>query len=539
MAAQKKTCQNCKKTLDILFFTDDKDKVLCKCNICRVKLIKTTNKCKVCGVKAIYNFEGEKEGISCSKHKDINMIDVKNKKCEYKSCKKKSSFNFEGEKIRRFCYDHKEENMIDIKHKKCEFKDCKKQPSFNFEGQIKFRFCKEHKEENMIDIKHKNCEFKGCKTRPNFNFEREIKARFCNEHKEENMININDKKCEFKGCEKIPNFNLDGQVKAYFCKDHKEENMIDIKHKNCEFNGCKTRPNFNFEGEVKARFCSKHKEINMINIKDKKCEFKGCKTLSTFGLPGTTKTHCAKHKFPGMLKHPNKRCTSDEECKEAATHGIKEPLFCEEHALLDHYNLCERKCTNSKCLYPDRIDILNKEGLCVTFCSLIKQDQMIKKYIKKKEVFIGNLLKEEIKQDLSHKDEVIDSSCTKVRPDFVYDCGTHIVIIEVDEHQHKSYSNCGTTKEERQLMENKRMFMIYQSFGGPNVIFIRYNPDSFRVKDKVVTVNDQKRHECLLLWVKHFIKNKSKFPIEVKYLFYDEYDERDQSRINIKEKDLY
>jgi len=120
----------------------------------------------------------------------------------------------------------------------------------------------------------------------------------------------------------------------------------------------------------------------------------------------------------------------------------------------------------------------------------------------------------------------------------IYDCGSHIVIIEVDEHQHKSYSNCGTTKEEKRLMENKRMFMIFQSFGGPNVVFIRYNPDSFRVKDKVVTLTDKKRHECLLLWVKHFLKNKSKIPLEVKYLFYDEYNERDQSIVTIEEKDV-
>jgi len=45
------------------------------------------------------------------------------------------------------------------------------------------------------------------------------------------------------------------------------------------------------------------------------------------------------------------------------------------------------------------------------------------------------------------------------------------------------------------------------------------------VNEKVVTVGDKKRHECLLRWVKHYIKNGTEHPLEVKYLFYDDYDE--------------
>jgi len=529
---------------------------------------------KDCKKHPVFNLEGEKVRRFCNEHKEVNMVNVKTKKCDFKGCKKIPTYNFEGQPNAHFCNEHKEVNMVNVKDKKCKFKGCKKIPVFNFEGELKAFFCKEHREANMIDVKHKTCEFKGCKTRPNFNIEGETIARFCNQHKEVNMVNVKDKTCEFKGCKTRPTYNFEGEVKALFCKEHREANMIDVKHKTCEFKGCKKQPSYNFEGEILRLFCNEHKEVNMIDVKHKTCEFKGCKkipvfnlegevkalfcnehkevnmvniknktcilckTRSSFGLPGTSETHCAKHKLSGMIRQPNKRCTSEEECKESATHGIKEPLFCEEHALQEHYNLCERKCTNQECPYPDRLDILNKEGLCVTFCSLIKQDQMMKKYMKKKEMFIGNLLKKEINQDLTYQDEVIDSSCSKVRPDFVYDCGSHIVIVEVDEHQHKSYSNCGSMKKEKQLMENKRMFMIYQSFGGPNVVFIRYNPDTFRVKDKVVTLTDKKRYECLLLWVKHFLKNKSEIPLEVKYLFYDEYNDTEQSRITIEEKDV-
>jgi len=44
----------------------------------------------------------------------------------------------------------------------------------------------------------------------------------------------------------------------------------------------------------------------MVNVKDKKCIV--CKKIqSNFGLSETSKTHCAKHKFPGMLKNQQHR----------------------------------------------------------------------------------------------------------------------------------------------------------------------------------------------------------------------------------------
>jgi hypothetical protein len=389
----------------------------------------------------------------------------------------------------------------------------------------------------MIDVKTKTCTEKGCKKQPCYNIEGETKALYCNEHKLINMIDVRNKTCTEKGCKKIPTYNIEGETKPLYCNDHKLIDMIDVKSKTCIEKGCKIIPTYNIEGETKPLYCNEHKKKDMIDVKHKTCIEKCCKIRSNYALPGTSKTHCAKHKKHGMIKNPTKRC-STKDCKEYATHGFKDPLFCENHAEKDHYNLCERKCTNQSCPYPERLDILNREGLCVTFCSLIKRDQMMKTHIKKKEEFIGNLLKTEIKQELSHRDQIIDSSCSKVRPDFVFDCGTHFVIIEVDEHQHKSYTNCGSTLEERQKMENKRMFMIFQSFGGPRVVFIRYNPDVFRVKDKVVTMGDQKRHKCLLQWVKHYLKNQPENPLEVKYLFYDGYDESDQTIMSICEQDV-
>jgi hypothetical protein len=532
-----KECHKCRKSLELSHFTDEKGKVLGKCNPCRIKLIKTTNKCSICGVKAIYNILGETEGVRCKEHKEIDMIDIKRKKCQEKGCKIQPIFNFKGEKNGLFCDEHKKKDMINVKDRLCKVKDCKTRPTFNFEGKEKAVYCLQHRDPCMVNVKDKTCQIDGCKKIPSCNFIGEKTPKFCSEHKQENMTNIVSKRCEFENCKIMPTYGVKDEKNARFCKEHKEDNMIDIKHKTCEHDKCEKRANYNFKGEKIGIFCVNHKTSQMIDIKNKTCKYKGCNLRSSYNLPGVMPSFCATHKKPGMFRNPTKSC-SVKDCKEYATHGFKDPLFCENHAEKDHYNLCERKCTNQSCPYPERLDILNREGLCVTFCSLIKRDQMMKTHIKKKEEFIGNLLKTEIKQELSHRDQIIDSSCSKVRPDFVFDCGTHFVIIEVDEHQHKSYSNCGSTLEERQKMENKRMFMIFQSFGGPRTAFIRYNPDVFRVNDKVVTVGDQKRHRCLLQWVKHYLKNQPENPLEVKYLFYDGYDESDRTMISICEQDV-
>jgi hypothetical protein len=117
-------------------------------------------------------------------------------------------------------------------------------------------------------------------------------------------------------------------------------------------------------------------------------------------------------------------------------------------------------------------------------CSIIEKDIAIKKRIKRKEEFVAKLLAEEI--DLKNnvvemwRDMVIDSSCTRARPDFAYHCGTHIVIVEVDEEQHRSYNNCGFEKDEKMKAENIRMYNIGNIFQGLPVVFIRYNPDDYK-----------------------------------------------------------
>jgi len=163
----------------------------------------------------------------------------------------------------------------------------------------------------------------------------------------------------------------------------------------------------------------------------------------------------------------------------------------------------------------------------------------MKRHVKKREEFIGKLLEHEFPHLVFTRDKVVDTTCSRARPDFVYDFHTFVLIIEVDEDQHRSYTSCGHTLEERMATERRRMFGIFQSFGGSPIIFLRYNPDAFRVGGKLSKIGDRKRQDTLIAWVKKLIKTGDQFMgCNVKYLFYDDYKEADTEFEVIEEKDV-
>jgi len=68
-------------------------------------------------------------------------------------------------------------------------------------------------------------------------------------------------------------------------------------------------------------------------------------------------------------------------------------------------------------------------------------------------------------------DKKIQSGCSLRRPDLLLDMGTHIIIIEIDENKHSGY-DCSC--------ENKRLMEISQDLHHRSIVFIRFNPDSYK-----------------------------------------------------------
>jgi hypothetical protein len=384
---------------------------------------------------------------------------------------------------------------------------------FNIEGASSGRFCAQHKESNMVDVKSKRCESMGCTSSPSFNIEGASAGRFCSTHKESNMVDVKSKHCESIGCTSLtPSFNIEGSSLGRFCQQHKEGNMVNVVSKRCEANGCQSlNPVFNIEGASSGRFCAQHKETNMVDVKNKRCSFKECKTRAGFGFPGAIASSCKIHLEIGMILYPKTRCC-EQECKEFAIFGLTKPIHCEFHKEPTEENLALRKCKTPTC---GALEICNEDGFCFEYCinsEYFKRGRLLKQ----KETL--QMLDAVITHAVYSDDKTIDTACNKRRPDRVYDCGTYFLVLEIDEHQHRGYDKS---------CEYARQIEILQAFGMP-VLFIRYNPDTFKDKNGVKsTISKVKCHDILKRWVEMCLISPPKCSSEYLrciYLFYDGFD---------------
>ena len=125
-------------------------------------------------------------------------------------------------------------------------------------------------------------------------------------------------------------------------------------------------------------------------------------------------------------------------------------------------------------------------------------------------------------------DKKIEDGCSKRRPDLLLDMGSHIIIVEVDENKHTDY-DCSC--------EHKRLMEISQDLGHRPIIFIRFNPDSYKNENGilikscwklnklgVMTISKKEewnyRIECLKEQINYWINNPTEKTIEIVELFY-------------------
>ena len=326
--------------------------------------------------------------------------------------------------------------MIDIRSKKCSHKGCNKQPSFNIEGQTKALYCATHKKEGMIDVKNKSCIHDGCNRRPNYNFKGYPRAIYCATHKKDEMIDINHITCIHDGCNIRPAFNIEGQTKALYCATHKKEGMIDIRSKKCSHKGCNKQPTFNFEGETKAVYCTTHKKDGMINIKCRKCSHNGCNKQPAYNNDDHTKAlYCASHKKDGMIDVRHKSCI---------------------------HNWCHIIVTDKY------------EGYCLRCYIYTFPDKPVARNYKTKERAVVEFVCERFPEHTWITDKKVNDGCSMRRPDILLDLGYQVLIIEIDENAHQDY-DCSC--------ENKRIMELSQDVGHRPIVFIRFNPDSYRKGD--------------------------------------------------------
>lgn len=359
----------------------------------------------------------------------------------------------------------------------------------------------------MINVISKRCNYPDCTTYACYGVRDDLVER-CARHKDMDMVRVTKSLCQQENCDKVAHYNISGQEDPAFCGRHKKANMINYS-KLCSHSACYEKAEFTNNTK---RACENHKTTDMQLIaKHTKhlCIYKDCETSASFGKLYGGAIHCAKHRTANEYdRRTYKPKCLTEYCTETPFYtdtSNNYPLRCESHKLPNDKNVVERPCKNCGLL-----NIINESTLMCNDCST---------FIKTK----GGHHKEEKVRTLiqnagfhiESSDRPVKDGCTKYRPDIVLSYDTFKVIVEVDEHQHETYAcEC----------ERARMAMVHQDFGGFPVIFVRFNPDSYRVNGKLV--REYKSRERLLVNLLNQFKNvKSiKYPLTVSYLYYDEFD---------------
>jgi hypothetical protein len=448
-------------------------------------------KCKCGKHQPTYNLPTETKAIYCKFCKPVGAVDVKHRKCK---CKKhRPTFCGPEDTIPIWCLDCREDNYINCVNKMCEV--CNEViPIFGMPGDKKPRWCRDCKSDDAVDVVHSLCVCKSA--RPTFGLLGE-KAIWCINCPalDPNAINVVNDLC---ACGKRAYYNLEDEKQPIWCSDCKSDDAVLLFKTKCECQ--KSRPTFGNVGDTKAKWClhCPTKPPDAVDVTHTFCE---CGTRASYGIPGSSPTSCSTHKISGMVTLPTKKCEFSQ-CKELALFGSKDRQRCDTHKFATDLNLVEKPCVSC-----GLDNVLNSNTKCY-FC----EPNTFLRIQKQKETRIRDFL---IANNIPFTQDQIPNGteCGKERPDFVIYFKTHVIIIEVDENQHKGYAcEC----------EQIRMINLTQAFCGLPVFWIRYNPDVFKLpNEKKSKISQSNREEHLLDWINFASTHISTHLGKVVYLFFD------------------
>lgn len=368
----------------------------------------------------------------------------------------------------------------------------------------------------------------NCNKQANFNIKTESNPIYCNQHKKDDMKNIRSKKCLENNCGKVASFNLIGEKNPLFCKQHSKEGMICLTTKKCIEQNCNISASFNFPGQKQGIYCKTHSKKDMLNVKSKKCL--ECNKIPNFNfINKKTGLYCFDHKKQDMHDVRHIKCLEND-CKKRPTFNYineKNPLYCFNHKKKDMIDVAH---INSNCIKCKSVRAIPKyKNHCLRcFVNYFPNEKNSRNY-KTKEKHIADFIKDKYPNFDILYDKIIDNACSKRRPDIFIDLGYHVLIIEVDENQHKSYDN---------YCEESRLNQIMLDLNCRKLKLIKFNPDKYREDNKIIPscfknekisgclVPDKERLNYRLLKLKEqidifLIERKDDDLLEIKYLFFN------------------
>ena len=362
--------------------------------------------------------------------------------------------------------------------------------------------------------------------------------------------------CEADECKIIAKYGIKQEF-ATRCKKHAKEDMVYHSRTYC----------IHEKQHNKCEHCKN----------DLTCDVDGCEDKSAYGVKQGFPTRCKikKHREEGMVLKPRRYCEHGKVraiCKDCdgssiCDHGKQRHRCkdCDGASICDHgrqrnqckdcdgasicghkkqYNQCSncqpesnyfcigRYSNGNRCIMAKNPKYDNYCTMC--FVKLFSDDPRSKTaHLSNKQLNVRRYINTEFpglfiyEKQLIIADEEKGCSTFNRRIDFQTEFDNCVLIIEVDENQHKYYD----VKD-----EEIRIMQIYQN-AGKYLVIIRFNPDNYKINGIIKKTKMSKRYEVLKDTINDLIdkiKNGYKFDewrTEIKLFFDDESEIKDDTSI--------
>jgi hypothetical protein len=389
----------------------------------------------------------------------------------------------------------------------CEVEDCKVRALFNFKGVKPPKFCSKHKEKNMFNVVGKLCIV--CKEKyPSFGYEYKNNTH-CGDCKKDDMKDVINKKCIV--CkENSPSFGYENGLRTH-CSKCKKDDMSDILHSKCQ---CGFIASFGYKDQ-KATHCSKCKKDDMISFTTFKCF---CGITASYGYIKGKPICCASCRKDDMIDVKHNLC----ECNKNPSFGYEKDgkmiccVNCKTEEMISLLNRCN---SNKQDIYCAQWGNPNYNGYCThCYSNLFPDDPLtLRTRQKSKENLVRDYINSKF-DGFIHDTPLWIGGCDcthKRRIDHRRLIGNTLLCVETDENQHKYYNGDDEDNRYDDLM------MIH----GGKFIFIRFNPDKYKVRGEVRDPDMDTRLDKLERVIKkqiERIKNEENEDIiEIYSMYYD------------------
>ena len=235
---------------------------------------------------------------------------------------------------------------------------------------------------------------------------------------------------------------------------------------------------------------------------------------------GCQKYQCIDCGGRGICEH-RRRKTDCKQCNGSSIceHGSRKAIckLCGGSSICEHGRKKSRckDCGGAYCCITCT-NTTSKRGVqCGTCCP--STSKRSRKSEKRLEWLLNTWAEEEKIPKYYTYDKIIpginSAACNARKPDFFYDMGSWILVVENDEHQHvREDGRCNLV----------RVQDIANAVGTLPMYFIRYNPDEFKVSGTKHRLPLEQRHAVLLHHIQEIIANPpTDNHITIRYLYYN------------------